>query len=117
MKRLIENWNRFLKEDEGAYYHITRSENVPSIMRSGLEPTKPVDMEDAEGVYLFKSIAAAEDALMNWLGDRFGDDYLTLLRVDRSGVGELDTTSAAGFEAISKTAIAPEFISVELGSV
>ena len=103
-----------MKEGEGAYYHITRSENVPSIMRSGLTPVKPMDMEDVEGVYLFRSASAAEDALMNWLGGRFDEDEpLTLLRVDSAGVGELDTDSAAGFEAISRTAIAPEFISVE----
>ncbi len=114
MKKLLTEWRKFLKEDEGAYYHITRSENVPSIMRSGLTPVKPMDMEDVEGVYLFRSAVAAEDALMNWLGDRFDEgDSLTLLRVDSAGVGELDTDSAAGFEAISRTAIAPEFISVE----
>ena len=27
-----------------------------------------------EGVYLFKSVTDAEDALMNWLGDRFGEE-------------------------------------------
>ena len=114
MKKLLTEWRKFLKEGEGAYYHITRSENVPSIMRSGLTPVKPMDMEDVEGGYLFRSAVAAEDALMNWLGDRFDeDDPLTLLRVDSAGVGELDTDSAAGFEAISRTTIAPEFISVE----
>ena len=112
MKKLLTEWRKFLKEDEGAYYHITRSENVPSIMRSGLTPVKPMDMEgEAKGVYLFRSIDEAEDALMGWLGERFSeDDPLTLLRVDSAGVGELDTDSAAGFEAVSRTAIAPEFI-------
>jgi len=117
MKKLLTEWRKFLKEGEGAYYHITRTENVPSIVPPsgiGLIPATPTDMEDVEGVYLFRSAVAAEDALMNWLGDRFDeDDPLTLLRVDSAGVGELDTDSAAGFEAISRTAIAPEFISVE----
>ncbi len=111
MKLLLENWRGFLNE---SYYHITPSSNVPLIMKGGLAPSKPDDMQDVEGIYLFKSIMGAEDALMNWLGDRFDeDDPLTLLRVDSAGVGELDTDSAAGFEAISRTAIAPEFISVE----
>ena len=116
MKLLMERWRRHLNEieDTPAYYHITRSENVSSIMASGLQPTKPMDMQDVEGVYLFKSVDAAEDALMNWLGDRFDEDEpLTLLRVDSDGVGEIDTESAAGFEAISRAAISPEFISVE----
>jgi len=111
MKLLLENWREYLTE---SYYHVTRSGNVPSIMKGGLTPSKPDDMQDVEGIYLFKSIIGAEDALMNWLGDRFDeDDPLTLLRVDSAGVGELDTDSAAGFEAISRTTIAPEFISVE----
>jgi len=115
MKLLLENWRQYLNE---SYYHITRSENVPLIMKGGLLPSKPDDMQDVEGVYLFKSVMDAEDALMNWLGDRFDEDEpLTLLRVDSAGAGELDTDSAAGFEAISKTGIAPEFISIEQESI
>ena len=111
MKLLLENWRQYLNEN---YYHITRSENVPLIMKGGLLPSKPDDMQDVEGVYLFKSVMDAGDALMNWFGDRFDEDEpLTLLRVDSAGTGELDTDSAAGFEVVSKTAIAPEFISIE----
>ena len=115
MKKLLTEWRKFLKEGEGAYYHITRTENVHSIVPPngiGLIPATPTDMEgEAKGVYLFRSIDEAEDALMGWLGERFSeDDPLTLLRVDSAGVGELDTDSAAGFEAVSRTAIAPEFI-------
>ena len=118
MKKLLTEWRKFLKEGEGAYYHITRTENVPSIVPPsgiGLIPATPTDMEgEAKGVYLFRSIDEAEDALMGWLGDKFDeDDPLTLLRVDSAGVGELDTDSAAGFEAVSRTAIAPEFVDVE----
>ena len=110
MKLLLENWREYLND---SYYHITRSENVPLIMKDGLLPSKPDDMQDVEGVYLFKSITAAEDALMNWLGDRFGEEEkLTLLKVDPRGVGEVDS-SAAGFEAISISKIDPQFISVE----
>ena len=95
------------------YYHITRSKKVPFIMRDGLLPSKPADMEDIEGIYLFKSIADAEDALMNWLGDRFGEEEkLTLLKVDPRGVGEVDS-SAAGFEVVSTSKINPQFISIE----
>ena len=114
MKLLMEQWKSYLDDTEGVYYHVTRSETVPSIMRVGLQPANPADMKDAKGVYMFKSKESAEDALMNWLGDRFGEDEpLTLLRVDAAGVEELDTDAASGFEAISKTTIAPEFISVE----
>ncbi len=110
MKFIMENWRKYLNE---SYYHITRSENVPLIMKDGLLPSKPDDIQDVEGVYLFKSATAAEDALMNWLGDRFSEEEkLTLLKVDPRGVGEVDS-SAAGFEVISMSKIDPQFISVE----
>jgi hypothetical protein len=107
MKLLLENWRQYLTE---SYYHITRSENVPLIMKGGLTPSKPDDMQDAKGVYLFKSIIEAEDALMNWLGERFGEEEkLTLLKVDPRGVGEVDS-SAAGFEVTSMSKINPKWI-------
>ena len=110
MKLLLENWREYLNE---SYYHITRSENVPLIMKDGLLPSKPDDIQDVEGVYLFKSATAAEDALMNWLGYRFSEEEkLTLLKVDPRGVGEVDS-SAAGFEVTSMSKIDPQFISVE----
>ena len=110
MKQLFENWREYLNE---SYYHITRSENVPLIMKGGLIPSKPDDMQDVEGIYLFKSVIDAEDALMNWLGDRFGEEEkLTLLKVDPRGVGEVDN-SAAGYEVVSTSKIDPQFISVE----
>ena len=110
MKLLFENWREYLNE---SYYHITRSENIPLIMKDGLLPSKPDDMQDIEGIYLFKSVTDAEDALMNWLGDRFGEEEkLTLLKVDPRGVGEVDS-SAAGFEVVSTSKIDPQFVSVE----
>ena len=110
MKLLLEQWRQYLSE---SYYHIARSENVPLIMKDGLLPSKPDDMQDVEGVYLFKSAMDAEDALMNWLGDRFGEEEkLTLLRVDPRGVGEVDN-SAAGYEVVSTSKIDPQFVSVE----
>ena len=71
-------------------------------------------MADVRGVYLFKTKIAVEDALMNWLGDRFPEDArLDLLKVDVEGVVERDTFSAAGFEIISKRPIPPEYVSIE----
>jgi len=114
MKLLLENWRGYLND---SYYHITRSENVPLIMKDGLLPSKPDDMQDVEGVYLFKSATDAEDALMNWLGDRFSEEEkLTLLKIDPRGVGEVDN-SAAGYEVVSTSKIDPQFISVEQGGI
>ena len=82
-------------------------------MKDGLLPSKPDDMQDVEGVYLFKSAMDAEDALMNWLGDRFDEEAsLTLLKVDGAGIDEVDS-SAAGFEVVSTSKIDPQFISIE----
>ncbi len=111
MKLLFENWREYLNE---SYYHVTRSENVPLIMKGGLMPSKPDDMQDVEGVYLFKSVEDAEDAVANWLGDRFDEEEkLTLLKIDPNGVDELFDDAIAGFEVVSKSDISPEFISVE----
>ena len=138
MQKLFENWRKYVKKsrdgdylsdeaelaihpdadvgqsvEDKNYYHVTRSENVPLIMRDGLLPLKPTDMEDVEGIYLFKSITDAEEALMNWLGDRFDEEEsLTLLKVDGPGVDEVDS-SAAGFEVVSTSKIDPQFISIE----
>lgn len=59
---------------EGQFaYHVTRRENLPSIMSKGLEPRIPNDYGtsgDIKGVYLFKTIEDVEGALYNWLGER-----------------------------------------------
>jgi len=51
-------------------YHITREENIPSIMKNGLEPrigVHSVDIgEQRPGVHVFLNMATVEDAMMNW---------------------------------------------------
>lgn len=54
-------------------YHITRRENLPSIYENGLEARVPVDYGedgDIKGVYLFKTLDDAKNALFNWFGER-----------------------------------------------
>ena len=82
-------------------YHITKASNLNSIKQNGLKAKIPIDMKnEPKGVYLFKSKVEAEDAVMNWLGDRFDEDEeLLLLSVDANGLS-LSPTSA-GFELIS----------------
>ena len=42
-------------------YHATLSKNVPSILRDGLVPSIPLDMQtDTKAVYLFVSIEELE---------------------------------------------------------
>lgn len=91
------------------YWHVTKQENLPSIKKNGLIAKKPLDYQDEPGVYLFKSKIDAEEALMNWLGDRFEeDDELILLPVDKDAVRE--TVSGADYEIISRQNIAPSAI-------
>jgi hypothetical protein len=112
MKLLSENWKRYLNESKAYYYHITPTKNVESIMRNGLQPSIPKDMNDVEGVYLFLSVEAAEEALMNWLGDRFDEDEdLTMLKVDSSGVTSTSQKNAE-YEIIANNKIEPQFVSI-----
>lgn len=91
------------------YYHVTLSANVPAILGEGLIPTAPSDMEDEKGIYLFLDKISAEDAVMNWLGDRFEEDEeLALLTLSGEGLDVHPTT--AGYEVISYDPIPPENI-------
>lgn len=92
------------------YYHITPAKNVSKILKNGLDPKKPQDYDDEEGVYLFKSKDDVDDALMNWLGDRFDEDEdLALLEIDGNYVKRV-SPGGAGYEVIVKHAIPAEAI-------
>ena len=69
----------------GLYYHVTPSSNAKSIEKYGLLPrTGPRSAalrEPGNRVYLFDSYESMETALMNWLGDEFGDEPLTVYEV------------------------------------
>ena len=98
------------------YYHVTLTDNIPSILANGLIPSIPDDMEDVQGVYLFRSLDLVHNALMNWLGERYEERYgedidLAILSVDSRGVTDTDDMSAE-YEIISYKRISPEFINV-----
>ena len=56
-------------------YHVTRESDLPSIMRDGLVPNiGPRSAEIGErrqAVFLFRSLEDMDNALYNWLGERF----------------------------------------------
>ena len=96
--------------EEPVLYHVARKRNLRNIKKYGLRVSVPTDMEDEVGVYLFRSKLAAEEAVMNWLGDRFEEDEeLVLIRVDSRFVDEV-SEKAAGYEVISKKDIPAEGI-------
>jgi hypothetical protein len=107
-------WNP--KIDESVVYHVTPTKNVKSIMRDGLRPqvgkrSKKIPGE-ANGIFVFNSKSDAEDAVMNWLGDEFGEDEaLTLLAIDARGL-EQHMAPGAGYETIIDAGIEPSRIRV-----
>ena len=66
-------------------------------------------MREKSGIYVFPSRLAAEDAVMNWLGDEFEDEPLTMLKIDTSGL-EDHISKGAGYELIIDTIIEPNRI-------
>lgn len=73
-------------------FHVTPAENLPSIMRNGLEPRIGPRSEDLgekyKAIYLFPNVEAMEYALGNWMAKAFDDDEtLAVIHVSlRSGI-------------------------------
>jgi hypothetical protein len=66
-------------------YHITPTRNIPNIKKYGLVPRvgeRSAKLSEKSSIFLFPTKDAAEDALMNWLGDEFDDIELSLLAVN-----------------------------------
>lgn len=64
-------------------YHVTSEKRLTKILRDGLIPRREKrgqGFEDTpKGVYLFKSLAEAEDGVMNWLSDEFPEEEVLVL--------------------------------------
>ena len=87
---------------EGVVYHVTRKRNLPTIKKYGILPSdKFVGMTDFGAVvFLFNKKEDMEDAMMNWMGDRFSDDEeLVLLTINPKNIDLFP--SDAGFEVIT----------------
>lgn len=98
------------------FYHVTRSENTPHIMRDGLTPQVGARSQlygergDGGAVYLFPTKAEAENAVMNWLGDEFDEaESLDLLKIMVPSTFKLDRDPNS-FEVISRYGIPKEYI-------
>ena len=74
-------------------FHVTLKTNIPNIKNQGLIPKIPLDFEgEEEAVYLFNSKENAEQAVMNWLGDRYEDEVdLVLLTISTKGLNIIPT--------------------------
>ena len=94
-------------------YHVTPTKNLKSIAKQGLTPTvgdrtSQIESEKS-GIYVFPDRTSAEDAVMNWLGDEFDDEPLTMLKIDVSGL-EKNISKGADYELIVGTVIEPSRI-------
>jgi hypothetical protein len=103
-----------LEEDVNQYvYHVTPTKNLKSIAKQGLVPTVGDRTSqiagEKSGIYVFPDKVSAEDAVMNWLGDEFDDEPLTMLKINISGL-ENNITKGADYELIVGTTIEPKRI-------
>jgi hypothetical protein len=100
----------------GKVYHVTPAKNVPFIMNQGLYPRVGDRSNKIQGetpaVYCFPDTNSLEDAMMNWLGDEFGEDEeLALLEINTSGL-KGDVTPNAEYEIMILEPIPPQNIKV-----
>lgn len=94
-------------------YHVTPTKNLESIFKQGLKPTlgdrSSKISGEQKGVYLFLDKISAEDAVMNWLGDEFDDEPLTMLEVDITGLDKY-ISKGADYELVINKTIEPNRI-------
>jgi len=100
----------FLYEsDTQTAYHATPRDNLGSVLHKGLVPKKSKHYPSAgKRVYLFPSIDAANEALLDWLEDRFSNDILSLLKIDIRGLSVFEDFD----ELYTTDPISPDRISV-----
>lgn len=85
------------------YYHVTTTKSLPSIMLTGLSPKIGIRSrllgEPVPAIYFFKDRQSTEDAIVNWLGDCFGEsEILCILECDLTDIPL--STGMDQFEAI-----------------
>lgn len=94
-------------------YHITPTKNLKSIAKYGLNPTigdrSSQIVGEKTGIYVFPDKRSAEDAVVNWLGDEFDDEPLSMLKIDIFGL-EDNISKGADYELIVDTVIEPKRI-------
>jgi len=73
----IDNYKEYsenIDNDRIIVYHVTRKENLESILEDGLLPKTPEDFPyDDEAVYVFPTREDMTTAMGQWLGDRIDE--------------------------------------------
>lgn len=99
------------------FYHVTPTRNLKRIKAEGLIPNRGPRSrrlgEPGSSIYLFTSMEEMEDALMNWLGDEFGEDtQLAILQITPPPGVQFTPSRGAEWEAQTNQPIPPEYIRV-----
>lgn len=96
------------------YYHVTPTSNLEVIMKDGLKPgygpRSAAAAESSPAVYLFRSRADAENAVLNWFGDETDEEPLALIRVELPK--KVEATSDVAWEFQVTETIPPKFLKV-----
>jgi hypothetical protein len=102
----------FETENNYYLYHITPKRNVPSILKHGLTPKKENNIRfSTTAVFLFDNKTTMEDALMNWLGDKFPENEpLSLITINPTGLNIKPSDKSTGYEVLSYDVIPPQNI-------
>ena len=70
-------------------WHVTAKKHLPSIKAHGIKPSAltPVDIGDKPAIFLFKDKNEMEDALQNWMLDKFDEkEPLVCLTINPQGL-------------------------------
>jgi len=92
------------------FYHVTRKENLESILENGLIPQvgeRSSQLNEESGIFMFYSLDDMNNALGSWLGEEFEDDEeLVSLKIIMK-----DTNfKYCAYEAVSREIIPPKYI-------
>lgn len=105
-----------MEDRNRTYYHVTLTENLPSIMEQGLHPTtgeRSKKLGEHACVFLFPTRDYAEDAVSGWLGEQFEDDQpLALLEVIVPPEIEVFQTEDLDWECFTKASIPASSLSI-----
>ena len=114
----IQESEPYIIPDIHLYYHVTLMENVPSIRKNGLLPQigeRSEELGETEkAIYLFPSKEDMDNALMNWLGEWYNEEYgedcdLAILEVRLpEEISVMD--EGVGYEVVCKEKIPAECI-------
>lgn len=105
----------FMEAGPTAFFHVTPTSNLDSIMKQGLIPRvgeRSAKVGEKPAIHLFHNWDEVEDAMMNWMGDEFEDEPLSLLKVTVPATAVEEDPFYPGSIYTSERPISPKQIEV-----